>query len=65
MVGGRSFLGLEEERREVGEGWEAGACHRKAEMQVRASARPSPSGRFEGPSQAGKKEASPAPPLPG
>lgn len=43
----------------------AGACHRKAEMQVRASARPTSSGRFEVSFQAGKGEASSAPPLPG
>ena len=48
-----------------GKGWEAGACHRNAEMQVRASAAPSSRGRFEVPSQARKGGASPTPPLPG
>lgn len=38
MVGGKPFLGPKGER--GGEGWKAGACHRKAEMQVRASAVP-------------------------
>lgn len=38
MVGGKPFLGPKGER--GGEGWKAGACHRKAEMQVRASAAP-------------------------